>query len=228
MLKHLLRYLTGTTSFGILLKQIGTSAVMRVWSDVDWALDHSERRSLLGYILQVDSCSVAWSFRPQSTTAQFFSEAVLFAFCSCICYLKLRRATLQELQVHETGPTEVFQSNLCFFSWTIEVQGLRTVPQIRMKCFLLGRLWSSRQSLCRISRLWKTAPTQSLRRWLATHFAVIESTLVLNQAVIAALLEGACWRYILERAWMASPAPEKWHVQEALHSQEDLFHSFIS
>lgn len=99
MLKHLVRYLIGTTNFGTLLQSTETAVTFRAWSDADWAHDHSKRRSRSSFVLQINFGSVIWCSRLQSATAQSSSEAEFFVLSSCIRCVRWCRNILEELEL---------------------------------------------------------------------------------------------------------------------------------
>ena len=58
-MKHVVRCLKGTTDYGLLLPKTKGEVRLEVWSDADWARDHSNRRSRTGGLLVINSSPVA-------------------------------------------------------------------------------------------------------------------------------------------------------------------------
>lgn len=75
MLRHLVRYVAGTTDYGQYFP-IGKGALDLVaWSDADWARDLTKRRSRTGYLLTLNEGPIVWGSRLQSATAESTTEA---------------------------------------------------------------------------------------------------------------------------------------------------------
>jgi hypothetical protein len=75
--KHILRYLKGTLNLGIMYGQ--GDAVVRGWSDADWAGDVDGRRSTSGYVFTYGGGAITWSSRRQASVAVSTMEAEYMA-----------------------------------------------------------------------------------------------------------------------------------------------------
>ena len=75
--KRVLRYLRGTSSYGLMLGEGGME--LSSWSDSDWAGDVDTRRSTSGYVLQLGSSTVSWSSKRQEIVALSSTEAEYIA-----------------------------------------------------------------------------------------------------------------------------------------------------
>lgn len=136
-LKHVMRYLQGTTDFGIWLPSGSAIPTLEVWCDADWGRDQDRRRSRTGYLLTIGGGPVIWSSKLQSSTAESSTEAEFTALAKCVGEVNWVRAVLSELGFPPTGPTTVHQDNLGAIAWTKDVQGLRNVKHIGIKYYVV-------------------------------------------------------------------------------------------
>ncbi|XP_020692460.1 uncharacterized protein LOC110106786 [Dendrobium catenatum] len=67
MLKKLLRYIKGSTDFGI--------PQLRTFSDADWASDSVTRKSTSGYFTFLGNTLVSWTVKKQSTVSRSSTES---------------------------------------------------------------------------------------------------------------------------------------------------------
>lgn len=74
MAKHILRYVRGTKSFGIIYLRGGQSK-LQSFTDADWACDIGDRKSTVGYIFKLGEGPVAWASKKQPTMALSSTEA---------------------------------------------------------------------------------------------------------------------------------------------------------
>lgn len=133
MVKNVVRYLMGTSNYGILLPNRNDKSNVQCWSDADWARDLSNRRSRTGLILTINGGPIVWTSKLQSSTALSTSEAEFNALAYAIKELKWIRIVLIELQVIDGAPTTIMQDNLGTISWTEGVNGLRKVKHVGIK-----------------------------------------------------------------------------------------------
>lgn len=82
--KRVLRYVKGTTSFG-LLYQKGASSMLTAHSDSDYAGCLEDRKSTSGYAFMISSGAVAWSSRKQPIVTLSTTEAEYVAAAACAC-----------------------------------------------------------------------------------------------------------------------------------------------
>ncbi len=66
--KRVLRYLKGTSNFGIIFRgdELGRCVA---YSDADWAGDREDRKSTSGYLFQIAGGPVSWRSKKQDTVA---------------------------------------------------------------------------------------------------------------------------------------------------------------
>ena len=72
--KRLLRYLKGTTMYGILYTKGGANECIG-FSDADWAGDTNDRKSTSGYVFMLSGGAVSWSSKKQKCVALSTAEA---------------------------------------------------------------------------------------------------------------------------------------------------------
>ncbi|KAI0530614.1 hypothetical protein KFK09_000159 [Dendrobium nobile] len=72
-LKRLLRYVKGTTGFGLPITK--GSLRLHSYSDADWATDPIERKSMSGYCRFLGPNLISWSVKKQTTVARSSTEA---------------------------------------------------------------------------------------------------------------------------------------------------------
>jgi transposase InsO family protein len=82
--KRILRYLKGTTSYGLWYEK-GKGSELTGWSDSDYAGDVDDRRSTSGYVFMIGTKVVSWSSKKQPIVTLSTTEAEFIAAASCAC-----------------------------------------------------------------------------------------------------------------------------------------------
>ena len=82
--KRVLRYLKGTTEFGIFYKKRGDDELV-AYTDSDYAGDLEDRKSTSGYVFLLSSRAVSWSTRKQPVVSLSTTEAEFIVAASCAC-----------------------------------------------------------------------------------------------------------------------------------------------
>jgi hypothetical protein len=98
--KRVLRYLRHTADMGIVLggkKEERMATTITVWSDADWATNPDNRRSITGYVIQVDGAIVSWHSKQQTIVAKSTCEAEMYALSAAVSEAKWIRMFLREL-----------------------------------------------------------------------------------------------------------------------------------
>ncbi|OWZ06851.1 Integrase, catalytic core protein [Phytophthora megakarya] len=86
-IKRVLRYLKGTVSHGLSYKfgnGPGTPLHVTEYSDANWAGDSKSAKSTSGAVLQVNSMTISWASRKQTTVALSTMEAEYVAACAAV------------------------------------------------------------------------------------------------------------------------------------------------
>ena len=109
VVKRILRYLQGTSSYGLRLKQQSDLTVhaytdssappITAFSDADWAGCPDDRRSTGGFAIYLGSNLVSWSARKQRTVSRSSTESEYKALADTVVELTWLQALLRELQV---------------------------------------------------------------------------------------------------------------------------------
>ncbi|KAL2585495.1 hypothetical protein AAZV13_13G001300 [Glycine max] len=82
--KRVLRYLKGTTEFGIFYKKGGNKELL-AYTDNDYAGDLDDRKSTSGYVFLLCSAAVSWSSKKQPIVSLSTTEAEFIGAASCAC-----------------------------------------------------------------------------------------------------------------------------------------------
>ncbi|CAM8919902.1 unnamed protein product [Rhodiola kirilowii] len=72
--RRILRYVKGTTNYGLLYKK-GVEGKVIGYNDADYAGDHDTRRSTTGYVFQMGSAAISWCSKRQPTVSLLTTKA---------------------------------------------------------------------------------------------------------------------------------------------------------
>ena len=108
--KRVLRYLKGTSNFGILFRGNDTSAPVG-YCDADWAGDIEDRKSTSGYIFCITDGPVSWRSKKQATVSISTAEAEYVALSSAAQECVWMRRLNLELENSQDGPTTIMEDN---------------------------------------------------------------------------------------------------------------------
>lgn len=109
-LKRILRYLKGTTEYGIRFRR-EENAKLIAYSDADYANDAS-RRSTTGWVILYGSSPIAWRCHRQSIITLSTTEAEYVSGCDLVKELLPIRESMLELHAIKDMPTDVLIDNL--------------------------------------------------------------------------------------------------------------------
>ena len=82
--KRILRYLKGTTEFGIFYKK-GENTKIVAYTDNDFAGDIENRKNTSGFVFSLGAGAVSWSSKKQPMVTLSTTEAEYIAVASCAC-----------------------------------------------------------------------------------------------------------------------------------------------
>jgi transposase InsO family protein len=105
--KRVLRYLRHTADMGIVLggkREECQATTITVWSDADWATNSDNRRSITGYVVQVDGDIVSWHSKQQTIVAKSTCEAEMYALSAAVSEAKWIRMFVRELVGQQQAP----------------------------------------------------------------------------------------------------------------------------
>ncbi|GJX43968.1 ribonuclease H-like domain-containing protein [Tanacetum coccineum] len=95
-MKHVLRYLRGTTDLGLQLFRSTTSQLI-AYSDVDWAVCPATRRSTSGYCVFLGDNLLTWSSKRQDTLSRSSVEDEYCGFANAVAETSWISSLLREL-----------------------------------------------------------------------------------------------------------------------------------
>ena len=109
-LEHLLKYISGTSGQGLLLKG-SDSLNLHAYSDSDWASCPMTRRSVTGYVILLDKSPISWKSKKQSTVARSSAEAEYRAMAHAAAEVTWLVSLLKELGVPHPKPVTLHCDN---------------------------------------------------------------------------------------------------------------------
>ncbi|XP_034200664.1 secreted RxLR effector protein 161-like [Prunus dulcis] len=104
--KRILRYLRGTTDFGVFYKK-GGKGELNVYTDSDYAGDQEDRKSTSDYVFLFSSGAVYRSSKKQPIVTLSTIEAEFIAATSCACQVVWLRRIFEMLGKKQDRPTIV-------------------------------------------------------------------------------------------------------------------------
>ncbi|PKU79142.1 Retrovirus-related Pol polyprotein from transposon TNT 1-94 [Dendrobium catenatum] len=110
MLKKLLRYIQGSTDFGLPITR--TSLRLRTYSDADWASDPATRKSTSGFCTFLGDTLVSWTVKKQNTVSRSSTESEYRALASATADTIWLKRLLMEFGVPHPDPVDVFCDNM--------------------------------------------------------------------------------------------------------------------
>ena len=109
--KHILRYLKGTTSYGFHITR-GSSFALHGFTDADWAGSIDDRKSTSGYLVFFGQTLISWKFGKQHTVARSSTEAEYKALADGITEVIWLQYLLTDLQVPSVSTPTIWCDNL--------------------------------------------------------------------------------------------------------------------
>ncbi|XP_052176613.1 secreted RxLR effector protein 161-like [Diospyros lotus] len=108
--KRVLRYLRGTTNFGIFYKKGGNKELV-AYTDSDYARDFEDRKSTVGYVFMLSSGAVSWSSRKQPIVTLSIIETKFIVATACTCQVVWIKRILTKLSYDQGDCTTMFCDN---------------------------------------------------------------------------------------------------------------------
>ncbi|XP_052288532.1 uncharacterized mitochondrial protein AtMg00810-like [Citrus sinensis] len=108
--KRILRYIKGTTNFG-LLYSFSNDYKLVGYSDSDWGGDVNDRRSTTGFVFFMGDIAFTWILKKQHIVTLSTCEAEYVAATSSVCHAIWLRNLLKELGLPQEEPTEIYVDN---------------------------------------------------------------------------------------------------------------------
>ncbi|XP_027340865.1 uncharacterized protein LOC113854179 [Abrus precatorius] len=111
--KRILRYLRGTTEFGILFSRNTNHEDMKLigFSDSDWCGDKGDRKSTAGYIFFIEGAPISWSSKKEPVVALSSSEAEYIAAAEAACQAAWLEKLMNELKIKLKSKTTLMVDN---------------------------------------------------------------------------------------------------------------------
>ncbi|GAU50271.1 hypothetical protein TSUD_131240 [Trifolium subterraneum] len=110
-IKRIMRYVKGTTDFGILYSKTNESLQLDGWSDSDYAGDLDDRKNTSGYVFMLGSGVISWSSKKQPIVTLSTTEAKFVAAASSACQSLWLRNVLEHLGLKQKGTTLIHCDN---------------------------------------------------------------------------------------------------------------------
>lgn len=110
-MKRIMRYLNGTSDYGLLYQRKPTAPILTGFCDADYGGDLDTRRSRSGYIFQFGSGLIAWTSQSQKCTTQSTTEAEYIAACIATKEAVWLRRLLHSIGYPQKAPTPLFGDN---------------------------------------------------------------------------------------------------------------------
>jgi hypothetical protein len=111
VMKHILRYLQGTSDYGLLLCCSNSSNLI-VYTDADWVSCPDTHRSTSGYAVFLGDNLVSWSAKRQTVVSRSNAEAEYHAVANGVAEATWLRQLLHELQTPPSRCTLVYYDNI--------------------------------------------------------------------------------------------------------------------
>lgn len=108
--KRILRYLKGTTNYGLLYSKVKSKTCVG-YADADWAGDIADRKSTSGYSFQLSGSPISWNSAKQTCIALSTAEAEYYALSSAAQEAVWIQKLLRDLRYTEDEPITIYEDN---------------------------------------------------------------------------------------------------------------------
>ena len=131
--KHLLRYLSGTKSIGLILgHRDNPYPLLKGLSDSDWAMAEN-RKSISGFVLLLNESPISWSSKQQAIVALSSCEAEYIACTHSAKQIMWLRSLLAELGFPQQTPTTLHCDNTGTVACTHDPHGHTRMKHISIR-----------------------------------------------------------------------------------------------
>ncbi|KAA0032009.1 putative mitochondrial protein [Cucumis melo var. makuwa] len=107
---HILHYFKGTLGHGLQFSS-QSSLVLYDYSNTDWARDHIDRHSTIGYCFYQGDPLISWRSKKQSVVSRFSTESEYHALANAIAELLWLHWLLADMGVPQQGLTLLHWDN---------------------------------------------------------------------------------------------------------------------
>ncbi|KAI0511155.1 hypothetical protein KFK09_011779 [Dendrobium nobile] len=109
LLKKLLRYIKGTTEYGLPISR--STLQLRTYSDVDWASNPLTRKSTSGFCTFLGDTLVSWTVKKQPTVSRSSTESEYRALASATADTIWIKRLLADFRISHSQPVDVYCDN---------------------------------------------------------------------------------------------------------------------
>ncbi|GMF64036.1 unnamed protein product [Phytophthora fragariaefolia] len=106
--RRVLKYLKGTSTYGLLLNGKSKEVTYEVYTDASFACQSKERKSITGYVIQMAGCSMSWCSSKQGCVSLSTAEAELIAMSECAKESEWLWHLLSEMGFKQELPVQVW------------------------------------------------------------------------------------------------------------------------
>ena len=109
--KRVLRYIKGTLNYGLMFTASGDNPILHGFSDADWGGDVETRRSTSGYVFQIQSNTISWCSKRQTSVSRSTTEAEYIALSTACQELVWLRRLLSDVGLKQDVPSIIYEDN---------------------------------------------------------------------------------------------------------------------
>ena len=109
--KRIMRYIQGTLNYGPVFSADDNSHMLSGYSDADWAGDLDTRRSISGYVFQIQGNTVSWCSKKQASVSRSTTEAEYIALSVASQEAVWMRRLLADVGLQQEEPSTIFEDN---------------------------------------------------------------------------------------------------------------------
>lgn len=112
-LKRVLRYLKSTKNYVLKYKRSGnTDMVIKAYVDADFAYNINDRKSISGFLLNLNDNLIFWKSKKQATVALSSCEAEYVALSNCVTECIFIKQLLENLLDFNIKPIVIYEDNM--------------------------------------------------------------------------------------------------------------------